>query len=217
MRLVVNVEIHAMNAATRFTVAEHPFRTVAERQNRYALAADRSFSRQLIHLGIRDAFGCGIASHPRVEDARTVDAQQHAEACLVFGIVYVCESVHARQRVVVYCTVHSIDHARCPRSRSNLTRIEHIERQGVVGLVARTISNRRTCFQPEFGGSCCTYLILSAKIRHHIGKQGVVETKIIEQEIGDIMCFEIPKHTFRKPFNRCVYRTAQPHGNVVAR
>ena len=82
MLFAVLVEVDAMNRATYFLVLQHTLRTVPKRQDADACTANRSLCSQLIHIIVRDAFGSNGALHPRIENARTVDAQQDAQTGL---------------------------------------------------------------------------------------------------------------------------------------
>ena len=56
-------------------------------------------------------------------------------------MVDVGESVDTREWVVIHHSVHAIYYARGAGRRSDFTGIEHVERKGIVWLVARTVSH----------------------------------------------------------------------------
>ena len=146
------VEVHAMNAASRLAVLEHALCAVAEGDDAHALAADGHTVGKCVHVGIGDALRCDGAAHPCVEYAGAVDAEEHAQTVQVGSIVHVCEGIHAALHIVVDFAEHTVDHARGACCRGNLARVEHIERECVVGLVSGTVRDGCSLAQTQFGG-----------------------------------------------------------------
>ncbi len=126
MRLAVFVEVDAADNAARLPVFEHSLRTVAEGNDRNAVAAYGHSCGQVVHFGIADALRSYRAAHPCVENARAVDAQKHAQARLVGRVVDVGKGVYAAFPVVIHFAEHSINHSRRAGCGCYLARIEHV-------------------------------------------------------------------------------------------
>ena len=154
---------------------------------------------------------------PCVQNASTIDTEQYAKTCLVCRMVHMSKSVYAAQLVIVDLAKHTINYARCTCRSSNLARIQHIQRQGVIRLVASTIGNWSTCLQPQF--CCClsTDLTLHAECRNDISNQVLVEAIIVHQEVCHLVVLKVPEHTLRKAANRRVSHSRETHGDIVAR
>ena len=127
------------------------------------------------------------------------------------------KGIHARLRVVIHFTVHTIHHTRCAGGRSNFTRVEHVERQSIVRLVTTPISYRCTFLQAQVLGCPCIHTALFGESRLDVRYQRTVEAIIIHQEANYLVLLEIPEHTFRQTGNRCTDGTAQLHGDIVTR
>ena len=211
MRLVVLVEVQAVDGAAHLPVLEHALGTVTERYYSDALAADGHCSCQVVHVGVGNV-GRNVAVHPCVEDTRTVDAEQHAETRLVGLMVHVGNGVHARLRIAQ----DAVDHARRTCRRRNFSWVEHVERQRVVGLVATTIRDGRALFQTEFLGSSAADRALHTECRHDVGDDALGESIVVEQELGRTVLLEVPKHALGESADRGVHHSAQAHGQIVA-
>ena len=119
--------------------------------------------------------------------------------------------------VVVHLTVHAVYHAGRSGGRSNFTRIEYIQGKGIVGLVAGTVSDRRTFFQTQLCGCSSIDTSLLGESRFDVGNQRGVESIIVHQKVGNPVVLEIPEHPFGQTGHRGTDGTAQLHGDIVAR
>ena len=149
---MMTVEVKAVNRTAQFTILKDALSTIAKRQNRHAVTSYRYRCTEVVHVCIAHVC-CYVAMHPRIEDACAIANSEHSQACLLFSMVHMGKDIHSALGIVAHVTQHSIDHSRCACSRSNLSRIEHIQRHGIVGLVASTIRDRCSGSQSKFCGS----------------------------------------------------------------
>ena len=110
MSLGVLVEVHAMDRASHLTVLKNTLSTIAERDDRHALATDGDISHHIVHLSIGDSLWSHITTDSGIEDTRTIDAEQHAQTVEIGGVVHMCEGVHTTLLVVVSLAQHTIYH-----------------------------------------------------------------------------------------------------------
>ena len=217
VRPTVAVEVHAVDAATRVAVFQHPLRPVAEREDGDTVAADRHACSQFIHLGIGQPFRRDIAPHPGIQDAGAVDAQQHAEARTGCRMIHVGERIHARERVVRHLADDAIHHAGSTGCGGDLARVQHAQAQGVVGLVAGTIGHRRAFLETQFtGGGAGQYALLS-ETGPDFGQDGGVEAEAGKQPFGRPVLHEIPENAFGETAGRRADRPGKPGGHVFSR
>jgi len=138
----VAVEVEAVDAGTRAAVAQHTLGAVAEGDHQQAVRPDGDALGQAVHRGVVERLLRDVAAHPRVHDARAVDAEQDAVAGLLGAVVDVYEGVHAREGVGTARVDHAARAARAARG-GHLARLQHVEREGVVGLVTRAVGDGR--------------------------------------------------------------------------
>ena len=134
--------------------------------------------------------------YPGIEDTRSVDAEQDTQAGLLGGVVDMSKGVDARLRIVVHVAQHAIYHARRTSSGGNLARIQHVQRQGIVGLVSTTIGDGGAGLQSQLGGSGLTYHTLFCKGGNDVSNERLVETIVVHQEVSHAVVLEVPEHTF---------------------
>ena len=83
---------------------------------------------------------------PGIGNAHPIDTKQDANSWRFPGVIHMGKAVHPRLGVVTRLTRHGIHHpggaARC----RDLACAQHIEREGVVGLVARPVRHRDAGF-----------------------------------------------------------------------
>ena len=214
--LVVLVEIQAIDGTADLTVLQHTLGTIAEWNHRHALTTDGYRGCQVVHLSIAN-LRRNVPVGPGVQDTSAIDAEEHAQTGLLRGVVDVGKGVHTALTVVVDVTQDTVYHTRSASRSGNLTGVEHIEREGIVRLVAPTVGNRRASLQAQFGSCLGTDLTLYAECRHDVCNQRLVETIIVKQEIGHLILLEVPEHTLAEAADGGIGHPAQPHGNIVAR
>ena len=214
--LRVLVEVQPVDGAAHLAVLQHALSAVAEGYDAHALAADGCLCCQVVHLGIADGGG-DVAVHPGIEYAGAVDAQQHAQTGLrVDAVVDVGKGVDARPGVVVHLAEHAVDDAAGACRGCYLAGVEHVERQGVVGLVATAIGDGRAGLQPQLlGGGGADHALLAER-GHDVGYQAAVEAVVVEQELCHAVLLEVPEHAFRQSADGGVHRARQAHGQIVA-
>ena len=212
----MQVKINSTYRASCLFIFQHTLRPVAKRKNTYSGTADRSLCRQPVHITVRNTFGSHITFHPRIQYTGTIDTQQHSQTGLLGSMIYMGKSIHPGFRIIIHLTVHAIYHSRCSCRRSNLSRIEHIERQSIIRLVSGAIGYRNSLFQAQFFGSPCIYTPLLAKSRFDISYQRTVESIIIHQEARDIICLKIPEHPFGQTGHRGTNIPRQFHSDIIA-
>ena len=79
---------------------------------------------------------------PGVHNAGAVDAQKNTQAGCVGGVVDVQEGVNARLRVSLRHIGNAVNHAAGAARCGDFARVEHVEREGVVRLVAGAVADR---------------------------------------------------------------------------
>ena len=78
---VMQVEVDTLNRTSGFLILQHTFSSVTKRKDADAGSTDRCLSGNLVHFCIAEV-GSQCAFHPRIEDTRTVDAEQYAQTGL---------------------------------------------------------------------------------------------------------------------------------------
>ena len=179
MRLAVPVKIESVHAAPGLPVLQHALRSVAERQDAHALAADRDLGGQLVHLRVAEPRHY-IAAHPGIEDARPVDAQQHAQSRIRGRMVHVRKGVHAGQRVILNLADNAVHHPRGTCCRSNFSRVEYVEAQRIIGLIPGAVGYRRSGCEPQRGGGRFRERSLNAEGGFYRCQDGIVKAKIVQ-------------------------------------
>ena len=175
------VEVDAMHRTARLAILKHTLCTVAKRNDAQSVASDGCRVGQIVHLWVGHVGVSHIASHPRVEDAGAVDAQQHAQTWRLGSVVDMGKRVDARQGVMIHLAQHAIDNARCAGCRGYLARVEHIERQGVVGLVTCTVGDGCALGQSRLGCRLGTDDALHPKGGLDCCHQAGVDAVVVEQ------------------------------------
>ena len=205
-----------MEGAAGFLVLQHALGSVAEGDDADAFTAHRGCCRQFVDGCITDTLGSDHTAHPGIEDSRSVDTQQYPETGLIGSMVDVGEGVDTALGVVVHLTKHSINHSRCSGCRGNFSGIEHIEAQGIVGLVAGTVGDGGSHGQSGLFGSLCRHLTLCAEGGHDGGEHRAVEAEIVEQEVGGLVLLEVPEHALAESTHGGAGFATEAHGDIVA-
>src|SRR5574344_2234164 len=117
--------------------------------------------------------------------------------------------------IVIDLTEHTVNHTGCSSSGSDLSRVKHIQRHIVVGLIACTVRNRCTLFQSQFFCSSSRHFALYAEGIHDVRNKSIVEAEILHQEVSHLTLFEVPEHTFQKTADCRIYFTTHLHGDIV--
>ncbi len=217
--LLVDVEVDAVYAGTRILVLEHTLCTVAEWDDAQAFSSDGDALGQVVHFRVADAFRCDGALHPCVEDACAVDAEQDAEAGLsVLAVVDVGEGVDAAELVVVHIAQHAIDDARCAARGSDFARLHHVERQGIVRLVAASVADGRSGGDAKFIGHNLAHTALHREGRDDVGDDALGEAEVLHHVLADAVVLEVPEHALRQAAHgRLLVAARQTQCDVVAR
>ena len=206
-----------MDGAARLAVLHHALGPVAEGDDAETFAANRHALRHAVHFIVRATFGHDVAAHPGVQDARAVDAEQHAQAGLFRRVVHVGEGVDTRERVVVHRAVHAVDHARRAGGGSDFSGIEHVQRQRVVRLVPRTVGDGDARLDSQFlcHGGC--HAALLAEGGTDFGNQVRAESEVVHQFLADGVAPEVPENAFAEAGHRGAGRSREAEGDIVAR
>ena len=96
-------------------------------------------------------------------------------------------------------SAHPVHHAGRAGRRGNLARVEHIERQGVIGLVAGPVRYRRARLQAQFFRDVFFQAALFGKGGDDFRKEGLRKAKGIQQFLRRSILLEIPENPFREP------------------
>ena len=212
---VVLGEAQATDRTTYFSVLQYTFSTISEWDNLHAVATDWHTGCQIIHISIADVWSY-IAMNPGIQDAGTIDAEQYAETVELCGIVDMCEGIHATLRIVVHITEHTVDHARCTRCTCDFTRVEYVEADSIVRLVAGTVRDRSTLLESEFISSSLADYALYRECRSDVGNHTLIKSEVIEQELGRLLGCKVPHHTLRKTADGSLHLTGKFHGEIIA-
>ena len=108
---VVGEEVHTVDRAVDLLVLQHTLRSVAKGDDRHTFSSDRGFGCDIVHLGIAYALGGDGALAPRIENARAVDAEQHAQTGGLVAVVDVGKRVDTALDIIVHLAKHTIDHS----------------------------------------------------------------------------------------------------------
>ncbi len=213
---VVLVEVDAMDRTTDLLVFEDTLSAIAEGDNLHAITSDRYTGSKVVHVCITYVWS-NVTMNPSVENTCSVDAEQHTEAVEVCGIVGMSKGIDTTLRVVVHIAQHTVDDARSTGGTCYFSRVEDIEADSIVGLVACTIRDRCSLLQSEFVGSSLRHYALYGECRNDICQHTLVKTEVVEQEVGGFLLLEVPHHTFRQSADSGLHFARKFHGEVVAR
>ena len=188
------IEVQTIDRTTNLLVLQYALSTISEWNHCHALATNGHTSSQIVHLGIAD-LRCDITMSPSIQNTSTINTKQHSQTSLVCCMIHMCKSIYTALWIVVHITKYTINHTRCTCSCSNLTRIQHIQRERIVWLVTTSIGDRSTSFQTHLSSSFSTYYALLCKGWNDISNQRMIESIVIHQEVSHLIILEIPEHT----------------------
>ena len=138
------IKVQAINRATNFLVFQHALCSVAKRHNSNPVTTDGNTCCQVIHLCISYLWS-NITMCPSIQDTSTIDTQQHTKTGLFCRMVNMCKGIHTTLRVIIHIAQNTINHSTGSSCCSNFTRIQYIQRQCIVRLIASSICNWCTC------------------------------------------------------------------------
>ena len=211
MRLVVLKEVDAMHRTTYFFVHQHTLGTVAKRYDRESVAANGHLSGQIVHGSIPYALGSYIATHPGIEDPRTIDAEEHTETSLLIAVIDMSKCVDTTLGIILHLSEHTINDTRSTCRRGYFTRIEHIETQRIVGLITGTVGDGSTGSETSLSGSSYRHLTLTTERGKDGGNDVTIETIVVHQERCHLLLLEVPEHPFTQSAHRSAGRTTEFH------
>ena len=212
----MGIEAQPMHRRPQVAVAEHAFGAVAERQDHQSRGANRSGGRGGVQRRVVRSLRAG-APQPAIQNTGPVQAQQHPVARAVRGMVDVHEGVDPRLRIVVRAVGHPIHHPGSTGGGRYGTRLQHAQRQRVVGLVAGAVGERDAAPQPQLGGRRGGKFSLRREGGHHFRHQRRVDGVMVQQEVGAPAAGKIPQHPLRQPRRGSRPFAGEPPGEVVAR
>ena len=153
--------------------------------------------------------------YPCIENTRTIDAKKHTQTVEFLGIVGMRKGIDTAVRIIVHISEHTIYYAWSTGSTCYLARIEHIQADCIVWLVACTIWNRCAFLESQLLSCLLGNYALYWESRNDVGQHTLVKSVVIKQELGRFLLLEIPHHTFRKSADGCLYLARQFHGQIV--
>ena len=216
MRRRMAVKVEADNLCARRTVAQHTFGTVAEGQHHNAVRTDGGRGGKAVHGGIIERLLHHIAAYPRIHYARTVDAEQDAVARPSGRMVHMHERIDTRLRVGLRRIDNTIHHAARTSRRGHLARLQNIQREGVVWLVARTVRYRCTLRYAEQLFRCGIGLGLRADRRPGLGYHLMRNAVPVGHEVGTTLLGKVPQYLFRQAAHARREVSRQPIGYIVS-
>ena len=154
--------------------------------------------------------------HPGIENAGAIDAEKHAQPVRRSRIVGMREGIHTTLGIVIHVAQNTVHNARRARRTCYLSRIEHVQADGIVGLVARTIADGRPRLQAQLLRRLFGNHTLNAERWNNLCQQAVFKAEIIQEELGRPLGLKVPHHPFRKATDRSLRFTRELHGDIVA-
>ena len=181
----MQVEVQPVNGRADVSVAERAFRPVPEGQHHQAVRPDGRLRGPLVDPVVADLpvrAVHGVLLHPAVADTGAVEAQQHTVAPGLGAVVDVDEGVHSRGVVMDGTVHHAVHHAARARRRRQFPRLQDIQAEGIIGLVAATVGDRRPLRDPEFGSRSPAHSAMDGKARRDGRKDVGVNPVVGKQE-----------------------------------
>ena len=132
-------------------------------------------------------------------------------------MIHMSKGIDTALRIVLCISIYTIHYTRSSCCGCHFTRIQHIQRQCIVGLIARTISDRSSCSQTQFGSNISFKISLLTESRNNFRHKRCIETEIIEKEFCRCLCFEIPRDTFRKSGGSSSRFSGHAHCHIITR
>ena len=130
-------------------------------------------------------------------------------------MVHVREGVHAGEGVVVHLAYHSVHHSGGAGGGGDFARVEDIEAEGVVGLVAGTVGDGDASREPDFVGSGSAEPALLSEGRTDGGDDTFVESEPVQQPGRERTLLEIPEDTLGKAAHGGAGLAGEAQGDIV--
>ena len=131
-------------------------------------------------------------------------------------MIDVGKGVDATFGVIGNTVEHTIYHTRGSGCGCCFSRLEDIEREGIVGLISCTISYWSAFCQSEFLSRLATYLALNTEGGYNVCQHGRWNIVVIEQELCRLVFLEVPHHAFGKSAYGSRWCSGKSAGNVIA-
>ena len=153
--------------------------------------------------------------YPSIQNTCTIYTEQHSQAVEFRCIVDMCEGIDTTLWIVIDITEYTIDNSGSTCGTGNLTRIEHIQADSIIRLVTCTVRDWSSLLQTQFLGSSLADYALYRESRNDVGNHILIETEIIKQELGRLLCLEVPHHTLRKSADSSLSLTGKFHCQII--
>src|SRR5690606_13206657 len=147
----MGVEIKVNKAGSQYPIVEDTFSTVAERQDFKAITTGTDGLAKGVHLFVVNAM-TEMVFYPSVQDACSVYAQKNAGTGLRRGVIHMGEGVHPRRVIVNQLVAYRINDAGCTGGCSYFTRLQYVQRKGVIRLIAGFVGYRNASFKAQLRG-----------------------------------------------------------------
>ena len=190
---------------------------VAEGEDGHAVRADGDGGGDVVHVGVGDALRGDVPADPGVQDAGAVDAQEDAQAGLLVRMVHMGKGVHAALRVIVDRAVHTVHDAGGAGGGGDFARIEDVQGEGVVGLVAGAVRDRDAGGEAQDLRRFLGEVALLAEGGTDLRDEVRVEAELREQAVGHLVLPEVPEDALGQAADSRADGVRQAHGDVVAR
>ena len=132
-------------------------------------------------------------------------------------MVHMREGVHAALRVIIDGAVDAVHDAGSSGCGSDFTRIEHVQGEGVVGLVAGAVGDRGAGGEAQDLRRFLRQVALLAEGGTDLRDEVRVEAELVQQAVGHLVLAEIPEDALGQAADGGAHRVGQAHGDVVAR
>ena len=204
----------ATDRTAHFTILQYALCSISKRNDLHAIAANRHTGSQIVHICIAYIWR-DVTMYPSIQNTSTIYTEQHSQAVEFRCIVDMCEGIDTTLWIVIDITEHTIDYSGSSCGAGNLTRIEHIQADSIIRLVTCTIRDRSSLLQTKFlSGSLADYA-LNREGRNNICEHTLIESEIIKQELGRLLCLEVPHHTLRKSADSSLSLTGKFHCQII--
>ena len=191
----MRVQVEAEQMGAHLLVFQHPLGAVAEGQTQQAGGPNGRRGGEGIQLSVAQ-FRPDEAAQPAIEAAHTVNAQQHAQAGCLRAVINVGEGIDARLLIHEKLVSDGVDDARRAGRRGDFARLQHVEGQGIIGLVAGFVGDGNAGGQAQLGGYVGAQAAMHGEHLVHGREQIFTEAKKAEHIFGKLVFDEVPEDAF---------------------
>ena len=131
-------------------------------------------------------------------------------------MVHVRKTVDAREGVVRHTADYAVHYAGGAGRRGNLSRVEYVETERVIGLVSGPVRDGDSFRESQGLGRLAGERALHPKSGLSKRQHGLVKPKILQKGSAGLILFKVPENSFRQAAHGGAHRVREPHGNIVS-